>query len=114
MQRGRSVEKNRYICNSVFIDNVAGYNSCQPPPTHTKALCPIILSITKYKPTFVSLGNHDQMTHAEDGIWIPGNVDLLRETIEEIPNFHLISNGEKCDMNYLNISACSPGFDYYE
>lgn len=73
-----------------------------------------LLSITKYKPTFVSLGNHDQMTHAEDGIWIPGNVDLLRETIEEIPNFHLISNGEKCNMNYLNISACSPGFDYYE
>lgn len=73
-----------------------------------------LLSITKYKPAFVSLGNHDQMTHSEEGIWIPGNVELLRDTIREIPNFHLIANGEKWDMNYLDISACSPDFDYYE
>lgn len=73
-----------------------------------------LLSITTYKPTFVSLGNHDQMTHSEEGIWIPGQTELLKETLQEIPNFHLIENGQKCDMNYLNISACSPNFDYYE
>lgn len=73
-----------------------------------------LLSITKYKPTFVSLGNHDQMTHAKNGTWIPGQTQLLKEAIKEIPNFCLIENGEKCDMNFLNISACSPDFNYYE
>ena len=73
-----------------------------------------LLSITKYKPTFVSLGNHDQMTHAKNGEWIPGQTQLLKEAIKEIPNFRFIENGESCDMNYLNISACSPDFNYYE
>ena len=35
-----------------------------------------LLSITKYKPTFVSLGNHDQMTHAKNGTWVPGQTEL--------------------------------------
>lgn len=73
-----------------------------------------LLSITKHKPTFVSLGNHDQMTHSKDGIWIPGKTELLKDTLKEIPNFHFIDNGEKCETNYLNISACSPDYNYYE
>ena len=73
-----------------------------------------LLSITKHKPTFVSLGNHDQMTQGQDGIWIPGNTELLKETIEAIPNFQMIKNGETCELSFLTISACSPGYDYYE
>lgn len=73
-----------------------------------------LLSITNYKPTFVSLGNHDQMTHSQEGKWIPGQIKLLKNALEEIPNFRLIENGKNQKINFLNIAACSPDFNYYE
>lgn len=73
-----------------------------------------LLSITNYKPTFASLGNHDQMTHAKNGEWVLGKTQLLKETIQEIPNFHFIDNGESYELGCLNFSACSPDFTYYE
>ena len=39
---------------------------------------------------------------------------MLKQTIEELPNYQVISNGKKINQGNLSISACSPNYGYYE
>ena len=68
---------------------------------------------SKGKPTIVGYGNHDQMTR-KNNIWVPGNKEILKQTLEELPNFMVLENGEKVTINNIEYSALSPDFDYYE
>lgn len=65
------------------------------------------------KHVFLSAGNHDQMT-LNNKEWQRGDYFLLQETIEELPKFHLLENGERITVNDITYSAISPEFDYYE
>lgn len=73
-----------------------------------------LLSLTQEKPVFVSYGNHDLMAKNNKEIWIPGKKELLKKTIEELPNYHFISNGQRTKQNDITISVCSPNYGYYE
>lgn len=73
-----------------------------------------LTNITQGKPTVVSYGNHDLMTKNRNGFWAPGKKELLKETLEELPHFHLVRAGKKINIDGLNYSACSPNFSYYE
>ena len=65
------------------------------------------------KQVFVSVGNHDQMTQGENG-WEIGNFKLFENAIRQLPNFHLVHNGEKIVCDNIAYSAFSPDFSYYE
>lgn len=73
-----------------------------------------LIAFSQERPTFVSYGNHDLMAKDGNGHWIPGKKELLKQTIEELPNYHFISNGQKVNQENLSISACSPNYGYYE
>lgn len=65
------------------------------------------------KHVFLSAGNHDQMT-LNNKEWQRGDYSLLQETIEELPKFHLLENGETITANDITYSAFSPDYSYYE
>ena len=65
------------------------------------------------KHVFLSAGNHDQMT-LNNKEWQRGDYSLLQETIEELPKFHLLENGERITANDITYSAFSPDYSYYE
>ncbi len=65
------------------------------------------------KHVFLSAGNHDQMT-LNNKEWQRGDYSLLQETIEELPKFHLLENGERITVNDITYSAFSPDYSYYE
>ena len=65
------------------------------------------------KHVFLSAGNHDQMT-LNNKKWQRGDYSLLQETIEELPKFHLLENGERITVNDITYSAFSPDYSYYE
>lgn len=73
-----------------------------------------LISFSQGKPTFVSSGNHDLMAKNDTGLWMPGKKELLKQAIEELPNYQFISNGQKVNQGKLSISACSPNYGYYE
>lgn len=74
-----------------------------------------LYDFTKNKPTFVSLGNHDQMTKDENGKWKLGKKKLIINTLEELPNFTLLKNNElPIEKDGFSFAAYSPRFNYYE
>lgn len=73
-----------------------------------------LLSMTRMIPTYISLGNHDQMTMSQTGEWKKGNTGLLKETISKVPNARLLENGQLIELDDLSILAISPEYEYYE
>lgn len=73
-----------------------------------------LYELSHRKPVFVSYGNHDQMTKHNSNKWLPGDRIILKKSLEEIPNFTLISSGEQIEKDGIEYSACSPIFSYYE
>lgn len=72
-------------------------------------------SLTKKKPTIVSLGNHDQMTDEPNGKWKIGNFQLLIDTLQELPNFTVLRNNQlPIQKEDLCFGSYSPHFLYYE
>ncbi len=65
------------------------------------------------KQVFISPGNHDLMTK-NNNKWEIGNFSLFEDAIKELPNFHLLHNGEKKRYDSITYSAFSPDFSYYE
>lgn len=65
------------------------------------------------KQVFISPGNHDLMTK-KNNKWEIGNFSLFEDAIKELPNFHLLRNGEKITVNNISYSAFSLDFSYYE
>ena len=49
---------------------------------------------SKGKPTIVGYGNHDQMTR-KNNIWVPGNKEILKQTLEELPKFYSVRKWRK-------------------
>ncbi len=73
-----------------------------------------IYSMTRFIPTYISLGDHDQMALDTKGHWIKGNSDVLREIIHYIPNTKLLEGNQRAQLEEVSIGAFSPEYEYYE
>lgn len=73
-----------------------------------------IYSMTRFIPTYISFGNHDQMALDTNGRWIKGNTDALREIIHYIPNTQLLEGNQRAQLEEVSIGAFSPEYEYYE
>ena len=66
-----------------------------------------LADLTKNKPTFIALGNHD-MTIKSDG------EKYLRSILEAVKNVHCLENGEVIDIKGISISGFIPTMKYYK
>lgn len=73
-----------------------------------------IYSMTRFIPTYISLGDHDQMTQDTNGHWLKGNTDALRDIIRCIPNTQLLEGNQMAQFEEISIGAFSPDYEYYE
>lgn len=73
----------------------------------------VLWDFAQRRQVFVSLGNHDLMTKTNSG-WKKGDVSLMEEAFQDLPNFYLIHNGEQLRYDSISYSAFSPDFTYYE
>lgn len=80
----------------------------------TKFLIFELETLTKGKPTFVSYGNHDQMTKDNSNIWQMSSRSLLKEVLRLLPNIKVLENSEIQNIGEVSISAFSPAYSYYE
>lgn len=71
-------------------------------------------TLTRGKPTFISYGNHDQMTRNNSNIWQMGSRSLLKEVLKPLPNVTVLDDSEKQNIGEVSISAFSPAYSYYE
>lgn len=65
-------------------------------------------------PTFVSYGNHDQMTKDTMRKWTKADLQKYRDFIASFRNIHSVENNELVSHEGFNLTAYSPNFDYYE
>lgn len=70
--------------------------------------------MTKGMPTYISLGNHDQMTVGANNEWIKGDTSALREVISSAPNTILLEDDKIANFEEIAIGAFSPRYEYYE
>ena len=65
-------------------------------------------------PTFVSYGNHDQMTKDTMRKWTKADLQKYRDFIASFRNIYSVENNELVSHEGFNLTAYSPDFDYYE
>ena len=65
-------------------------------------------------PTFVSYGNHDQMTKDTIRKWTKADLQKYRDFIASFRNIYSVENNELVLHEGFNLTAYSPDFDYYE
>lgn len=82
--------------------------------TFKKALAFELETLTQGKPTFISYGNHDQMTMDSENIWRESSKKHLKEALRPLSNVRILENSEIEDYKEVSISAFSPTYSYYE
>ena len=65
-------------------------------------------------PTFVSYGNHDQMTKDTMRKWTKADLQKYRDFIASFRNIYSVENNELVSHEGFNLTAYSLDFDYYE
>lgn len=82
--------------------------------TFKKTLIFELETLTQGKPTFISYGNHDQMTRDSLNVWRESSRRKLKEALRPLPNVRVLENSEIQDFKEVSISAFSPTYSYYE
>lgn len=82
--------------------------------TFKKTLIFELETLTQGKPTFISYGNHDQMTRDSLNVWRESSRRKLKEALRPLPNIRVLENSEIQDFKEVSISAFSPTYFYYE
>ena len=82
--------------------------------TFKKTLIFELETLTQGKPTFISYGNHDQMTRDSLNVWRESSRRKLKEALRPLPNIRVLENSEIQDFKEVSISAFSPTYSYYE
>lgn len=82
--------------------------------TFKKTLIFELETLTQGKPTFISYGNHDQMTRDSLNVWRESSRRKLKEALRPLPNVRVLENSEIQDFKEVSISAFSPTYYYYE
>ena len=82
--------------------------------TFKKTLIFELETLTQGKPTFISYGNHDQMTRDSLNVWRESSRRKLKEALRSLPNVRVLENSEIQDFKEVSISAFSPTYSYYE
>ena len=82
--------------------------------TFKKTLIFELETLTQGKSTFISYGNHDQMTRDSLNVWRESSRRKLKEALRPLPNVRVLENSEIQDFKEVSISAFSPTYSYYE
>jgi len=82
--------------------------------TFKKTLIFELETLTQGKPTFISYGNHDQMTRDSSNVWRESSRRKLKEALRPLHNVRVLENSEMQDFKEESISAFSPTYSYYE
>lgn len=81
---------------------------------YRKNISSSLKSFTSGIPTFVSYGNHDQMTKDTIRKWTKADLQKYRDFIASFRNIYSVENNELVLHEGFNLTAYSPDFDYYE
>lgn len=71
-------------------------------------------TLTQGKQTFISYGNHDQMTKTASNTWQMSSRRQLKEALSPLSNVTVLENSEVQNFQEVSISAFSPAYPYYE
>mgnify|MGYP004709668535 FL=1 len=71
-------------------------------------------TLTQGKPTFISYGNHDQMTKDASNTWQMSSRRQLKEALSPLSNVTVLENSEVQNFQEVSISSFSPAYPYYE
>lgn len=81
---------------------------------YRKNISSSLRNFTNGIPTFVSYGNHDQMTKDTMRKWTKADLQKYRDFIASFRNIYSLENNELVSHEGFNLTAYSPDFDYYE